>query len=43
MPFLTGSIRLRSTPFSRRVETAGAKAFTVYNHMLLPSYFRSVE
>jgi len=43
MHFLTGSMRLRSTPFSRRVEAAGAKAFTVYNHMLLPSYFRSVE
>ncbi len=43
MPFLTESIRLRRTPFSRRVEAAGVKAYTVYNHMLLPSYFRSVE
>ena len=42
-PFLTPSIRLRRTPFSRRVEAAGAKAYTVYNHMLLPSFFQSVQ
>ena len=43
MPYLTPAIRLRRTPFSRRVEAAGAKAYTVYNHMLLASFFRSVE
>ena len=43
MPYLTPAIRLRSTPFSRRVIAAGAKAYTVYNHMLLASFFRSVE
>ena len=34
--------RLRSTPFTARVETAGVQAYTVYNHMLLPVMFRSV-
>ncbi|MEM6939151.1 MAG: dimethylsulfoniopropionate demethylase [Pseudomonadota bacterium] len=35
--------RLRRTPFSEGVEAAGVKAYTVYNHMLLPTVFRSVE
>ena len=42
-PLLTCSARLRRTPFSRRVEAAGVQAYTVYNHMLLPTFFRSVE
>ena len=37
------SSRTRSTPFSSRVEACGVKAYTVYNHMLLPSIFRSLE
>ena len=37
------SRRLRPTPFTDRVEQAGAKAYTVYNHMLLPSAFVSLE
>ncbi len=41
-PLLTGSHRLRRTPFSRRVEAAGVSAYTVYNHMLLPTVFRSM-
>jgi dimethylsulfoniopropionate demethylase len=41
--FLSISNRLRSTPFTRRVETAGVKAYTVYNHMLLPTVFESIE
>lgn len=40
---LSISRRLRSTPFTRRVEAAGVKAYTVYNHMLLPTIFESVE
>ncbi len=40
---ITKSRRLRSTPYSRRVEQAGVKAYTVYNHMLLPTIFESVE
>ena len=43
MSYLTPTIRLRTTPFSKRVQSAGAKAYTVYNHMLLPSFFQSVE
>ena len=41
--FLSISRRTRSTPLSRRVEAAGVKAYTVYNHMLLPTVFDSIE
>ncbi|WP_425045529.1 dimethylsulfoniopropionate demethylase [Primorskyibacter sp. S87] len=37
------SRRVRKTPFSAGVEAAGVKAYTVYNHMLLPVCFDSVE
>jgi dimethylsulfoniopropionate demethylase len=40
---LTPSRRVRRTPFSDRVEAAGCKAYTVYNHMLLPTVFESLE
>ncbi|NND82654.1 MAG: dimethylsulfoniopropionate demethylase [Gammaproteobacteria bacterium] len=40
---LSISKRTRVTPFTRRVEAAGVKAYTVYNHMLLPTVFESVE
>jgi len=40
---LSASRRLRRTPFSDGVEAAGVKAYTVYNHMLLPTVFESVE
>ncbi|WP_136440521.1 dimethylsulfoniopropionate demethylase [Pacificoceanicola onchidii] len=43
MALISPSRRLRRTPFSDGVEAAGVKAFTVYNHMLLPTMFRSVE
>lgn len=42
-PLLSISRRLRHTPFTRRVTEAGVKAYTVYNHMLLPTMFESVE
>ena len=42
-PHLTLSRRLRSTPFSERVKAAGAQAYTVYNHMLIPTVFESLE
>ncbi len=42
LPFLSPSRRLRRTPFSVGVERAGVKAYTVYNHMLLPTVFRSL-
>ena len=37
------SRRIRSTSFSERVERQGVKAYTVYNHMLLPTFFTSLE
>jgi dimethylsulfoniopropionate demethylase len=37
------SRRLRSTPFTPGVEAAGVKGYSVYNHMLLPTHFESVE
>lgn len=43
LPYLTGSHRLRRTPFSRKVEAAGVQGYTTYNHMLLPTFFRSPQ
>ena len=41
---LSMSRRIRRTPYTGRVESAGVRAFTVTNHMLLPkAYRRSVE
>jgi dimethylsulfoniopropionate demethylase len=42
-PPLGLSPRLRSTPFTRRVEESGVSSYTVYNHMLLPTVFESLE
>ena len=42
-PELLISTRTRSTPFSSRVEACGVTAYTVYNHMLLPIVYRSLE
>ena len=42
-PILSLSRRLRQTPFTPMVETAGVKGYTVYNRMLLPSVFESLE
>jgi dimethylsulfoniopropionate demethylase len=39
----TPSKRVRSTPFTSRVEACGVKGYSVYNHMLLPTVFRSLE
>ena len=43
MALISPSRRLRRTPFSDGVEAAGVKAYTTYNHMLLPTVFESVE
>ena len=40
---ISHSRRLRSTPFTRGVEAAGVTSYTVYNRMLLPTVFESVE
>ena len=41
--FIAKSARLRSTPFSERIEAYGVESYTVYNHMLLPASFKGVE
>ncbi len=43
MAIISGSRRVRRTPFSDGVEAAGVKGYTVYNHMLLPTMFESIE
>jgi len=43
MAVISQSRRLRRTPFSEGVEAAGVGGYTVYNHMLLPTYFESPE
>lgn len=43
MALISPSRRLRRTPFSDGVEAAGCKAYTVYNRMLLPTVFESME
>ncbi len=43
MAVLVPSRRLRRTPFSEGVEAAGVGGYTIYNHMLLPTFFESPE
>ena len=43
MTELAISRRTRSTPFTSRVTEGGVAAYTVYNHMLLPTTFRGLE
>ena len=42
-PIISGSSRIRRTPYSKRVEEAGVKSYSVYNHMLLPTVFDTLE
>lgn len=42
-PLIARSRRLRETPWTSRLIEAGVKGFTVYNHMLLPTEFDSLE
>ncbi len=37
------SRRLRSTPYTSRIEKQGVTAYSIYNHMLLPAAFGSIE
>ena len=37
------SRRLRGTPYTSRIEKQGVTAYTIYNHMLLPAAFGSLE
>ena len=41
--FISKSRRVRSTPFTSRIEKQGVKNYTVYNHMLLPTTFSSID
>ncbi len=41
--YLSMSRRLRKTPFTSRTKAQGVTAFTVYNHMMLPTVFESLE
>ena len=41
--YISKSRRVRSTPFTSRIEKQGVKNYTVYNHMLLPTTFSSVD
>ena len=43
MASIAPSRRVRRTPFTPGNEAAGVKGYTVYNRMLLPTVFRSVE
>ena len=42
-PFIALGSRLRPSPFYEATRRWGAKAFTVYNHMLMPSVYESAE
>ncbi len=41
--FIARSRRVRSTPYTSRIENQGVTAYSVYNHMLLPAAFGSLE
>ena len=41
--YISKSRRIRSTPFTKKIEEQGVKSYTVYNHMLLPTSFSNVD
>ena len=41
--FISKSRRVRATPYTNRIENQGLTHYTVYNHMLLPAAFGSLE
>ena len=41
--YIAKSRRLRSTPFTSRIESHGVTSYTTYNHMLLPASFGNLE
>ena len=43
MPEISISSRTRTTPYTDCVTAAGVSSYTVYNHMLLPTVFKSLE
>ena len=42
-PIISLSRRTRRTPFTDRVDQNGVKGYTVYNRMMLPTFFESME
>ena len=41
--YIAKSRRIRGTKYTSRIEKQGVSAYTVYNHMLLPTAFGSLE
>jgi dimethylsulfoniopropionate demethylase len=41
--YIAKSRRLRSTPYTSRIENHGVTSYTIYNHMLLPASFGNLE
>ena len=41
--YISKSRRVRSTPFTKKIEEQGVKSYTVYNHMLLPTTFSNID
>ena len=41
--YISKSRRVRSTPFTKKIEEQGVKNYTVYNHMLLPTTFSNFD
>ncbi len=41
--YIAKSRRLRSTPYTSRIESQGLTTYTIYNHMLLPASFGNIE
>ena len=41
--YIAKSRRLRSTPYTNRIENQGVTSYTIYNHMLLPASFGNLE
>ena len=41
--FISKSRRLRTTPYTEKIEEQGVSSYTIYNHMLLPASFGSLE
>jgi len=41
--YIAKSRRLRSTPYTSRIESQGVTTYTTYNHMLLPASFGDLE
>ena len=41
--YISKSRRLRTTPYTEKIEQQGVSSYTIYNHMLLPASFGSLQ